>query len=57
MGSGFHQIIIGAILTVFGLMVLGGWLDWLVNLVGGLTMVLGVIFLAMGFLSGRRAQR
>ena len=56
MGGGFGQVITGAILFVFGFMVLGGFVDWLVDLIGALTMVLGLIMFAVGIMSGRRAR-
>ena len=55
MGKG-GQVIAGAILLVFGLMVLVGWLDWLVRLVGGLTMVVGIVMVATGVMGGRRER-
>ena len=41
---------------MFGLMVILGLLDWLVTLVGGLTMVVGIIMVAMAMMGGRRER-
>ena len=53
MGRG-GQIFSGALLFVFGLMVLLGLLDWLVRIMGGLTMVVGIIMVAMAMMGGGR---
>ena len=56
MGNRYTQVILGVVLFVFGLMVFGGFFDWLVDLIGILTMVMGVALFAIGILSGQRAR-
>ena len=55
MGKG-GQVATGALLFVFGLLALTGLLDWLVRIMGALTMVVGIIMVAIGVMSGRRAR-
>ena len=54
---GFSKVVIGAVLIVFGGMILGGWLDWLVQLLGAFAIIVGLIFFATGIVTGRRSTK
>ena len=57
MGIEFGKVVVGAVLIVFGGMILGGWLDWLVQLLGAFAIVTGLILFATGIVKGRRNSK